>query len=157
VNTPGGYKEMFNPKANVGKSSYYKSYPRIVDAVTTWNSTNKAVHARKRRVLNSAFSDKALKSAEPFVHANLDRWCELLEEQIESNGGEWSESLNMAEGANYPIFDILGDLCFGRPFDMKEDGSQLRHVPELMTKFLAILHPVSIYPQTFISKQGCID
>lgn len=143
VNTPEGYKQIFSAKANVGKAEYYRAYPRTPEAVTTWNTTSKAVHARKRRVLNNAFSDKALRNAEPYVHANLDRWCELLGEEIDKTGGEWSGSLNMADWANHLIFDILGDLCFGKSFDMKEPDSQLRYVPELMASFLGILHPVS--------------
>jgi hypothetical protein len=28
----------------------------------------------------------------------------------------------------YLLFDILGDLCFDKSFDLKEPGSELRHV-----------------------------
>jgi len=116
--------------------------------VTTWNTTSPAVHARKRRVLNNAFSDKALRSAEPYVHQNINRWCDLLEQEIDKNGGDgqWSGSLNMAQWANHLIFDILGDLCFGKSFGMKEHDSQLRFVPDLMADFLAIIHPIAFSP-----------
>lgn len=40
------------------------------------------------------------------------------------------------------ILDILGDLCFGKSFDMKESESRLRYVPGLMTSFMSALHPV---------------
>jgi hypothetical protein len=83
----------------------------------------------------NAFSDKAMRSAEPFVHLNIDRWCELLGQKAE--GKEWSKSVSMADWANHLIFDILGDLCFGKSFDMKEPGSELRYVPGLMTSFLS--------------------
>jgi cytochrome P450 len=109
--------------------------------MTTWNTIDKTVHARKRRVMNNAFSDKALRSCEPFIHENVDRWCELIIEEI-GDGEKWSRSLNMARWADHLIFDILGDLCFGKSFGMKEPGSELRYVPGLMTDFLGILHPV---------------
>jgi hypothetical protein len=44
---------------------------------------------------------------------------------------------------NWLVFDILGDLCFGKNFNMKEPGSDLRHIPEVMVSFLELLHPVS--------------
>ncbi|KAK2468408.1 hypothetical protein H9L39_20054 [Fusarium oxysporum f. sp. albedinis] len=48
----------------------------------TWNSIDKATDARKRRTMNHAFSDKALRSSEPFIHSNIDRWIQLLKEEI---------------------------------------------------------------------------
>jgi hypothetical protein len=49
----------------------------------------------------------------------------------------------MADEVNYLVFDILGDLCFGKNFNMKEPESDLKHVPELMATYLQILQPVS--------------
>ncbi|KAF4980974.1 hypothetical protein FZEAL_3131 [Fusarium zealandicum] len=144
INTPTGLKTIFSNKANVKKAEYYKAYPRNVHAMTTWNTIDKSVHARKRRVMNSAFSDKALRSCEPFIHENIDRWCELINEEIGDK--QWSGSLNMARWADHLIFDILGDLCFGKPFGMKEHSSDLRYVPELMTSFLEIIHPIAYSP-----------
>lgn len=147
VNTPTGLKQIYNLKANVGKGDYYRVYPKSADVVTSWNTTSKEIHSRKRRVMNTAFSDKAMRNAEPFVHTNVDRWCDLLKEKIDQNGGEWSKPLNMADWATYLIFDILGDLCFGRSFDLKEPGGNgLRHIPHLLTEFMTITHPVSSIP-----------
>ncbi|RSM14651.1 hypothetical protein CEP52_001323 [Fusarium oligoseptatum] len=147
VNTPTGLKTIFNNKANVKKAEYYKAYPRNVHAMTTWNTIDKNVHARKRRVMNNAFSDKALRSCEPFIHDNVDRWCDLIIKEI-GEGEKWSRSLNMARWADHLIFDILGDLCFGKSFGLKEPGSELRYVPGLMTDFLEILHPIAYSPFT---------
>ncbi|KAL2692250.1 hypothetical protein Neosp_002656 [[Neocosmospora] mangrovei] len=147
INTPTGLRTIFNNKANVKKAEYYKAYPRNVNAMTTWNTIDKNVHARKRRVMNNAFSDKALRSCEPFIHDNVDRWCELIIDEI-GEGEKWSKSLNMARWADHLIFDILGDLCFGKSFGMKEPGSELRYVPGLMTDFLEILHPIAYSPFT---------
>ncbi|KAF4446417.1 hypothetical protein F53441_9934 [Fusarium austroafricanum] len=124
VNTPTGLHTIFNKKANVKKAEYYKVYPHNVHAMTTWNSIDKTMHARKRRVMNHAFSDKALRSCEPFIHANIDRWLELMNQEIGEK--EWSNSLNMARWADHLIFDTLGELCFG-----------------LMTGFMSIQHPVN--------------
>lgn len=124
------------------KGLYYNAWPRNSESLTTWNSTNIAIHARKRRVLNYSFSDKALRSAEPFILSNANRWVELLGDEINQSGQEWSKSLNMADWANWLVFDILGDLCFGKSFDMKEPGSDMKEVPELMADMLKLMHPV---------------
>jgi cytochrome P450 len=140
INTPTGLKTIFNNKANVKKAQYYKVYPCNVHAKTTWNTTDKAIHARKRRVMNNAFSDKAMRSYQPFIQENIDRWFELINEEIGKK--QWSDSLNMARWSDHLVFDILGDLCFGKSFGMKEHDSNLRHIPRLMADFMALLHPV---------------
>ena len=72
------------------------------------------------------------------------RWIELFKEATQKGAdGKWSKSLNMADEVNYLVFDILGDLCFGKNFNMKEPESDLKHVPELMATYLQILQPVS--------------
>jgi hypothetical protein len=52
----------------------------------------------------------------------------------------------MADEVNYLVFDILGDLCFGKEFNMKEPDSDLKHVPELIASYLELLAPVSTLP-----------
>ena len=78
------------------------------------------------------------------------RWIELFKEATQKGAdGKWSKSLNMADEVNYLVFDILGDLCFGKNFNMKEPESDLKHVPELMATYLQILQPVSIVDTLF--------
>jgi hypothetical protein len=122
---------------------YYQVWPRNVHTINTWSSTSISVHARKRRVLNYAFSEAALRDAEVFLHSNIDRWLELLRQSGED--GQWTGSLNMCDSINWLVFDILGDLCFGQNFNMKEPDSNLRHIPEVMVSFLELLHPVSSF------------
>lgn len=147
VNTPNGFRSIYGPKGNVKKGVSYLVWPRNVDALTTLNAVDTEVHARKRRVLNSSFSDKALRSAEAFVLSNTDRWCELIDEQAApSSGDAWSASLNMTDWINYLVFDILGDLCFGKQFNMKESGNELRYVIHLIAGFLQLMHPIAMSP-----------
>lgn len=46
------------------------------------------------------------------------------------------------------MFDILGDLCFGKSFDMKERDSDMKYVPHLMAEFVALMHPVCRSPHS---------
>ncbi|CAI6337189.1 unnamed protein product [Periconia digitata] len=146
INTPSAFKKVFGPTGNVRKSDYYRGWPRNVNAVNVWSTTSVEQHARKRRVMNYAFSEAAMRSAETFLHSNMDRWLELLGQLPKGKDGEWSESFNMCDWMNWLVFDILGDLCFGKCFNMKESDSELRHIPELMVSFLELLHPVYFSP-----------
>ncbi|KAF2848188.1 benzoate 4-monooxygenase cytochrome-like protein P450 [Plenodomus tracheiphilus IPT5] len=145
INTPTAYKKIFGPAGNVRKADYYKVWPRNVETHNTWNATSVEMHARKRRVLNYAFSESALRSAEGFLHSNIDRWLELIGKMAKTDS-DWTPSLNMCDWMNYLVFDILGDLCFGRCFDMKESDSKLRHIPEMMVGFLELIHPIGWSP-----------
>ncbi|KAI3565793.1 cytochrome P450 [Fusarium oxysporum f. sp. albedinis] len=113
INTPSGLKTIYNNKANVKKAVYIDN----------------ATHARKRRAMNHAFSDKALRSSEPFIHSNIDRWIQLLKEEIRKR--QWSCSLHMARWADRLVFDTLGDLFFGESFGTKERDRELRHIPAI--------------------------
>jgi cytochrome P450 len=120
----------------------YSIWPRTVDAINTWTATTNEVHGQKRRVLNFAFSENALRGAEAFIHNNVDRWLLLLGDREKTKDG-WSVSTNMADEITYLVMDILGDLSFGKCFDMKEAGSALRHVADLMVGYIAMINPVS--------------
>jgi cytochrome P450 len=115
----------------VKKGKFYEMWPRNLNAPNTLGTVDKVIHARKRRVLNQAFSPEAIRSAENFVIQHVDRWNEIL---VDGNDGrEWTDPVNISEMIDYLVHDILGDLCFGRSFDMKEPGeNQFRHMPHTM-------------------------
>ena len=139
INTPTAFKTIFGPRGNVKKSDdYYRVWPKSIDITSTWNVTDIPTHGRKRRVLNYAFSEKALRAAEPSIHSNVDRWLDLFEQQ--SEGG--TKSFNMADEINHLVFDILGDLCFGKSFGMKEPGSKVTGIPGILAEFLVVMNPV---------------
>ncbi|KAJ4386531.1 hypothetical protein N0V93_009428 [Gnomoniopsis smithogilvyi] len=144
LNTPDAFRSIFGPKGNNTKSQAYAFFPRHPEAQNTLGTIDNGAHGRKRRVLANAFSERALRGYEPYVKANLDRWCELLEAEVPE--GQWSSSLNVADWMNWLVFDIMGDLCFSRSFGMKEKDSTLRYVIHLMDSMQSKLMPVSVSP-----------
>jgi cytochrome P450 len=114
---------------------------RTSDAQNTWNTTSIEVHARKRRVLNCAFSDAALCGPEPFIHSNVDRWLDLLD-QHKHDDQTWTDTIDFADQVTFLVFEILGDLCFGKCFDMKEPESDLRYNIEPMVAYIEIVYSV---------------
>lgn len=141
INSTTGHETIYSPKANVTKATFYKLFPRRTNIVDTWQCIDNATHARKRRVLNYVFSENAMRSAETFVIQHVNRWCALLGENTEN---EWSKPRDMAYWASHLVFDILGDLCFGKSMEIKEPGeNELKAVPYFMATSATLFYPVS--------------
>jgi len=140
-NSPSAYQAIYQTRSNVKKGKFYEIWPRNPQNNNTLSTVDKMVHARKRRVLNSAFSEKAIRSAEAFVVQHVDRWNELL--VVGNDGESWTEAQNMSDLTDYLVFDIMGDLCFGKSFDLKEPGENpLRHMPHTIADFMQLMYPV---------------
>jgi cytochrome P450 len=104
--------------------------------------TDKQAHARKRRILNSAFYDKAIHSAEKYILRHVDRWNELT---LEGDGKDWGAPKDFAEWVDYLVLDILGDLAFGRSLETKEpEDNPLKAVPHGISQSLKFINPVRL-------------
>ena len=103
-NSPTANRAIYGAKSNVKKDDFHLVYAIEAGVSNTWFA-NHAEHARKRRILNAAFSEEALRMSEPYVIQHVDRWCQLL---AEGAGHDWSQPREMAEWSDYLVFDILG-------------------------------------------------
>lgn len=137
INTNTALKTIYGHRSNVKKSQFYSVFPPTKDTFNTHSSIDKASHARKRRVLSHAFSDAAIKSMEKYILGNVRSFCSALGPAPKSMGekgaskGEWSVAQNMSDWCNYLTFDVMGDLCFGKAFEMLEHHEN-RHVIDLI-------------------------
>jgi cytochrome P450 len=71
-----------------------------------------AGHARYRRLLAHAFSDKALRSQEPLLLGYVD----LLIKRLYKTGDGGNNQLDMVKWYNFTTFDLIGELSFGESF-----------------------------------------
>ncbi|RYP07924.1 hypothetical protein DL764_002195 [Monosporascus ibericus] len=117
-NSNTALKEIYGFKANVRKAEFYDAF--VHPAPNTHNSRDKALHARKRRVLSQAFSDGAIKEMEKYVLANIRTFCDQIGLGSSDERKGWTVPKNMTDWCNYLSMDILGDLCFGKAFHMLE-------------------------------------
>ncbi|KAK7536584.1 cytochrome P450 [Phyllosticta citricarpa] len=78
--------------------------------------TNDADHARQRRLLAHAFSDRALRDQEPLIRQYVD----LLSEKMGEVAKFSDATLDMVRYLNCCTFDIMGDLAFGEPLGLLE-------------------------------------
>ncbi|KAL8950282.1 MAG: hypothetical protein Q9222_003686, partial [Ikaeria aurantiellina] len=75
-------------------------------------------HARMRKVMSHSFTDKALKAQEPIIESYVSLFISRLRDKAlaEESKGQGTV-INIVDWFNYVAFDIVGDLCFGEPFD----------------------------------------
>ena len=128
-------------KANVQKSKGYNAWKRNEQDVNTLTEVDVKLQAKRRRLLNLVFTERSVRSACDFVVKHVDRWNELL---IEGDGRNWSSPLDLNVSCNGMTLDLLGDLCFGRSFDIKEpDASPFKSVPSSIIAYMKFTYPVS--------------
>lgn len=73
-------------------------------------------HARFRRILAPAFSERYTAAQEPFVRNYVDKLVSKLNERIDDSTSRGSTQIDAVEWINYVAFDIIGDLVWGSPF-----------------------------------------
>lgn len=149
MNSPAAFNDIFNLKANVRKSPWYDALIMGPKNMSTLSATDRNIHTQKRRILNSVFSDKAIRSAETFILKHVDRWNQLM---LEDDGKDWGPPRDFAVWADYLVFDILGDLAFGSSFETKEpQENSLKAIPHAISASLKVLNPVRITLRVSIS------
>ena len=85
----------------------------------THNAIDKTMHGRKRRVLSQAFSEAALKGMEDVMLLHVRQLCaELAGEGGTQTGESQGVVRNMGNWFSYLSYDVMGELCFGKSFDM---------------------------------------
>lgn len=123
INTSTALKTIYGFRANVRKANFYEAFPANKKTVNVHSSIDKMQHARKRRVMSHAFSDQAIKSLEKYILANVRTACRLLGEsrgKERTDENAWNSPWNVANWCNWLVFDIMGDLVFGKAFGMLE-------------------------------------
>ncbi|KAF2458035.1 cytochrome P450 [Lineolata rhizophorae] len=81
--------------------------------------TDPASHARKRRLLNPAFSKRALREQEGLVRGHVD----LLATKLRGRLAGEADRVDISGWMNYATFDITGDLTFGESFGCLRDSA----------------------------------
>lgn len=119
INDPDALKAIHAHGANVQKSTFYKCFRSAPGAISTLLATEKTHHARKRRVMGQAFSNEALRGLEQYVLGHVEDLVDRIGTVIQVAGADkqqWSTKLDMSKYLNWLVFDIMGDLVFGKSF-----------------------------------------
>lgn len=106
-------------------------------------NSSEADHARQKRLLTHAFSERSLRDQESLVMAYIDLFITRLGELANN-----SQDVDLLHWLNYLTFDIVGDLAFGEPFGCLKDSAYHPWVAILFQsiKTGALLRALTIYP-----------
>ncbi|KAJ5166267.1 uncharacterized protein N7482_005048, partial [Penicillium canariense] len=107
ITDPAAVKWIHSSQAKVSKSPWY-TVPELRCSLHTIR--DKPEPARRRKVWDQGFTTQA--------QPRISRYTEQLLQVIEDNV---SHAMDMTKWFNYYAFDVMGDLSFGRSFDMLID------------------------------------
>ena len=135
--SPSVARDIYGSKANVKRSQFYDAMVFKESERSTLTEVDNVAHAKRRKLLNLAFTSESLRASATFMQKHIDRWHELL------INDDWSEPINFARSVDQLVFDILGDICFGKSFEIKEPGENpIKLVPHAVVKALSFIYPV---------------
>ncbi|KAL2756079.1 hypothetical protein ACRALDRAFT_1063952 [Sodiomyces alcalophilus JCM 7366] len=117
---PQAWKDIYGHRQ--GHPQFHKDPIHVgsvqdLEGATTLTMSDDANHARQRRVLSHAFSQKALLEQESIIRGYVD----LLIKQL-TPFAETGAPVDMCDWFNFTTFDIIGDMAFGEPFGCLKDG-----------------------------------
>lgn len=121
VNTAQGLHDIYGHGKRLKKADFYNAFPAIKGVYNTHNVIDKVMHGRKRRVLSQAFSDHALKSMEDVMLLHVRQLCAGL-----ARAQQTGVVQDMGRWFSYLTYDVMGELCFGKSFDMLIESSRRR-------------------------------
>ncbi|KAK7748887.1 hypothetical protein SLS53_000911 [Cytospora paraplurivora] len=110
---PAAWRDIY-PK-NFLRPYEYKDQPPGKTASNLIACTEEE-HARFRRILAPAFSERYTAAQEPFVRSYVDKLVSRLTERIENSSSRGITDIDAVEWINYVAFDIIGDLVWGSSF-----------------------------------------
>ncbi|KAH8705884.1 putative benzoate 4-monooxygenase cytochrome P450 [Talaromyces proteolyticus] len=113
VADPQAVPFIYGPTAKTTKGPFYDGTQPYVSLHT---DRDKKQHARRRRTWDHAFSTKALLDYEPRVSKYSAQLLSVVSQQA-------GRAMNVARWFNYYSFDIMGDLTFGKSFEMLVTGN----------------------------------
>ena len=101
------------------RPTQYKGKPPGKNA-DSFITASEADHARFRKILAPAFSDKAIHEQEHMICRHVDLLISKLQNAVGKDPARATSIVDMLEWLNYSTFDIIGDFVWGSSFDCLE-------------------------------------
>lgn len=118
-------------------------------AISTLLATEKAHHAKKRRIAGQAFSETAMRGLEKYVLAHTQEMIERINSAVKRPGGErerWSKGQDMQKWCNWLVFDVMGDLVFGKSMGTLGEQPENREAIRLLGQAARRNYTVAAFP-----------
>ncbi|CAE6539806.1 unnamed protein product, partial [Rhizoctonia solani] len=121
------------------KTEFYDAFVSIRPGL--FNTRDRAVHTRKRKLVSHIFSQQNVLLFEPHIHRHVRAFCAQWDMRCaRATAGELPEArdgrswFDVLPHFNFLAFDIIGDLAFGTPFGMiaaqKDIAPMMEHAGE---------------------------
>ncbi|KAL2872693.1 cytochrome P450 [Aspergillus lucknowensis] len=122
ITNPEAVVALYGPQAQLSKGPWYHVlHPRV----SLQTERDPKTHARRRKVWDQGLSSKSLRNYE-------DRVAKYTAQLISAVDRSVGTGLDMSRWFNYYSFDVMGDMAFGKSFQMLVNGQD--------TYFLTALH-----------------
>lgn len=129
------------------KTGWTHTGESINPSLTTQVVSDRQLHAARRRLLNNAFSERAMNNLDKYIVDRIRDWCSYLGQSDDKDTDEkasWGKPRDMAQWTTHLTIDVLGELCFGASFNaMKKGGS---YVMELLLSSARFQQAVGYFP-----------
>ncbi|KAF2792945.1 isotrichodermin C-15 hydroxylase [Melanomma pulvis-pyrius CBS 109.77] len=119
INDARAWKDIFNRK-DMLRPPQWGARPPGVEAYNVI-SASAPDHARFRKALNPAFSEKATREYEPLVRSYMNKLITRVDEAITKSGS--SAVVDIVDWINFTTFDIIGELAWSKGYDCLETGA----------------------------------
>lgn len=114
---------------NVRKSDWYRLEPAFSGDSSVQTVIGKKEHDFRRRVLQPAFSDSALREQEQFINNNIETFLVKMGQDVQADG--WTSPKEFSEWITFWGFDFISDLAFGSRFNLLEEPTH-RYLPNMV-------------------------
>ncbi|KAJ6086858.1 hypothetical protein N7467_005772 [Penicillium canescens] len=118
-NTPQSFRDIYGNRPGgcfqKDRSHYIKPANGVDHLVC---AVDNSTHARQRRLLAHAFSEKALRDQEGLIRGYVDTLINKLRLRVKHG----DSLVDIKSWMNFTTFDITGDLMFGESFDCLKDS-----------------------------------
>ncbi|KAL3420963.1 Isotrichodermin C-15 hydroxylase 11 [Phlyctema vagabunda] len=121
--TPTAWREIYSHTSNRTFMKDEKAYgvPLNSEARSLLTAFEED-HARCRRLMSHAFSDRALRDQQGLLKSYVDSLVKNLEDRAKG-GPKEATTVDISQWYNFTTFDVIGDLAFGSSFDcLKEEA-----------------------------------
>jgi tryprostatin B 6-hydroxylase len=145
---PKAVNIIYGTGTKCGRSAFYNGDP----VPSMISCRDRTAHDQRRRIWSPAFSDKALRDYAQRIKIYDDQLISRIDD-VSSSG----KSLNVSKWFNYYSFDAMGDLAFGKSFDMLHNDQEHWAVSLLNSglEALAFLFPIWLF-RVLISIPGLL-
>ncbi|ORY15952.1 cytochrome P450 [Clohesyomyces aquaticus] len=137
---PQGWKDVFGHKPSNGIGPFAKNPsfygPDIFGEPPGLIRADNVGHARQRKLVSHAFSERALREQEELIRGYVVLLVKKLKETATSVG---KGRVNIVDWYNFTTFDIMADLTFGEPLNLLEGSNYTPWVRSLFGGIKAIL------------------